>query len=131
MATYTPGSRRTPAKQAAKPAAKPAAKGGRSAAAAPAPSGSRIEFVGLGLIVAGVLLGLAIYFDVAGPLGRGVETMLGWFTGIGRYVVPVALVGVGAALVHRGRSDNPRRMLVGWALVAAAVLGLLHVVRGP
>jgi hypothetical protein len=57
MATYTPGSRRTPAKQAAKPAAKPAAKRGRAAAAAPAPSGPRIEVVVRGLIVAGVLLG--------------------------------------------------------------------------
>jgi DNA segregation ATPase FtsK/SpoIIIE, S-DNA-T family len=133
MATYTPGSRRTPAKPTAKSAGagKASGKAGSKAAPAPAPTGPRIEFVGLGLIVAGVLLGLAIYFDVAGPLGRGVETMLGWFTGIGRYVVPVALVGVGAALVHQGRSNNPRRMLIGWALVAAAVLGLLHVVRGP
>ncbi len=126
MATYSPGSRRPAGKPAAKPAGKPAAKAPR-----PAPAGPRIEFVGLAVIVAGVLVGLAIYFDVAGPLGRGVETLLGWFTGIGRYVVPVALVGVGAAMVHQGRSNNPRRLLVGWALVAAAVLGLLHIVRGP
>ena len=133
MATYTPGSRRTPAKPASKSAGKSAGGGASKgkAAAATEPAGPRIEFVGLGLIVIGVLLGLAIYFDVAGPLGRGVETLLGWFTGIGRFVAPVALVGVGAALVHQGRSDNPRRLLVGWAVIAASVLGLLHVVRGP
>ena len=93
--------------------------------------GREHEFVGVGLIVAGVLIGLAVYLDVAGPLGRGVETLIGWFTGLGRFVVPVALVGVGAALVHKGRSDNRPRLVVGYVLTSLAVLGLLHVVHGP
>lgn len=93
--------------------------------------GREHEFVGVGLIVAGILVGLAVYFDVAGPLGRGIETLIGWFTGLGRYVVPIALVGVGGALVHKGRSDNRPRLVLGWALTALSVLGLLHVVRGP
>ena len=74
---------------------------------------------------------MAIYFDLAGPLGRGVETLVGWFTGIGRYIMPIALVGVGAALVHRGRSMNRVRLALGWGVSAVAVLGLLHVVKGP
>ena len=93
--------------------------------------GREHEFVGVGLIVAGIVVGLAVYFDVAGPLGRGIETLIGWFTGLGRYVVPIALVGVGGALVHKGRSDNRPRLVLGWALAALSVLGLLHVVRGP
>ena len=93
--------------------------------------GREHEFAGVGLIVAGILVGLAVYGDVAGPLGRAVETLFGWFTGLGRFVVPVALVGVGAALVHKGRSDNRPRLVLGYALAALAVLGLLHVVRGP
>jgi len=93
--------------------------------------GREPEFVGIGLIVAGILVGLAVYFDVAGPLGRGVETLIGWFTGLGRYVVPVALLGVGGALVHKGRSGNRQRLVLGWLLTALSLLGLLHVVRGP
>ena len=93
--------------------------------------GREHEFAGIGFIVVGLLLALAIWFHVAGPLGRGIEVLVGWFTGLGRFVVPVALVGIGAALVHRGRSDNRVRLTVGWGLSAVSVLGLLHVVRGP
>ncbi len=94
-------------------------------------AGREHEFVGLGLIGAGVLLGLAMYFDLAGPLGRGVETLFGWLAGLGRYAVPVVLVAIGVSLVRGGRTSSPVRLGVGWAMVAAASLGLLHVFRGP
>jgi len=94
-------------------------------------SGREDEFAGIGFILVGVLLGMAIYFDLAGPLGRGVETLVGWFTGLGRFIVPIALVGIGGALVHKGRSGRRFRLAVGWGLASLAVLGLLHVVRGP
>ena len=87
------------------------------------------EFVGLGLIGVGVLLALAIYGGLAGPLGRGVETLIGWFLGIGRFAVPVILVAVGIAFVRRGRSSSPVRLAVSWAVVTVTVLGLVHIVR--
>ncbi|MGB8858538.1 MAG: DNA translocase FtsK [Ilumatobacteraceae bacterium] len=94
-------------------------------------SGREDEFLGIGFIGVGVLLGLGIYFNLAGPLGRGVETLVGWFTGVGRFVVPVALVGAGVALVRKGRSGHRFRLAIGWGVSALAVLGLLHVVNGP
>ena len=94
-------------------------------------AGREHEFLGLGLIGLGVLLGLAIYVNLAGPLGRGVETLFGWLAGLGRYAVPVILVAVGVSLVRRGHTSSPVRLAVGWALVAGSALGLLHVVRGP
>jgi S-DNA-T family DNA segregation ATPase FtsK/SpoIIIE len=93
--------------------------------------GREHEFLGLGLIGVGVLLALAIYLDLAGPLGRAVETLTGWFTGLGRYVVPVVLVASGIAFVRRGRSYSPFRLAAGWLLVCLAALGLLHLVSGP
>ncbi len=93
--------------------------------------GRENEFIGIGLIAGGVLLALAIYVKLAGPLGRGVETLIGWFTGLGRFVVPVALIGIGASLVHRGRSENRWRLIIGWGAATLAVLGLLHVIHGP
>jgi S-DNA-T family DNA segregation ATPase FtsK/SpoIIIE len=156
MATYGPGSRRgpkqsavrTPPRGTARSASAASASTKSSAAKSSAGRGSsksshrggdlrsaidgrEHEFLGVGLIAVGLLLGLAIYLDLAGPLGRGVETMVGWFTGLGRYIVPIALVGVGAALVHKGRSEHRTRLALGWGLSALAVLGLLHVVRGP
>ena len=44
--------------------------------------GREHEFLGLGLIGAGALTALAVYVNLAGPLGRGIETIIGWFTGL-------------------------------------------------
>jgi DNA segregation ATPase FtsK/SpoIIIE, S-DNA-T family len=93
--------------------------------------GREHEFVGVVLLGMGLLLGLAMYFDLAGPLGRGVETFVGWFLGVGRYVLPIALVSSGIALVKKGQSSSPTRLAIGWGLVGLAVLGFLHVIRTP
>ncbi|MEP7048221.1 MAG: DNA translocase FtsK [Ilumatobacteraceae bacterium] len=93
--------------------------------------GREHEFAGIGFIAAGILLGLAMYVNLAGPLGRGVETVVGWLTGLGRFVVPVALIAIGAALVGKGQSMRRFRLAIGWGLLGLSLLGLLHVVRGP
>jgi S-DNA-T family DNA segregation ATPase FtsK/SpoIIIE len=93
--------------------------------------GREHEFAGIGFIAVGLLLALGIYGNLAGPLGRGTETFVGWFTGLGRFVVPVALIGIGAALIHRDRSDDRFRLSIGWGLMTLSVLGLLHIGRGP
>ena len=91
----------------------------------------RHDFRGIAFVVVGVLLGLGIYVDLAGPFGRGVETGVGWFTGVGRFLVPLVLIAVGVAMIRAQHVGNLTRVLVGWALMAVSVLGLLHVVRGP
>ena len=93
--------------------------------------GRQHEFAGIAMVVGGVLLGLSIYFDLAGPVGTGIETVLEWVAGLGRYLVPIALVAGGIALIRKGESSSPFRLAVGWGVMAAAVLGLLHVARGP
>ncbi len=91
--------------------------------------GREDEFWGIGLMGVGILLALAIYLKLAGPLGRGVDTLVGWFTGLGRFVVPVCLIGIGYALVRKGRSGHRFRLAIGWGLTGLAILGVLHVVR--
>lgn len=93
--------------------------------------GREHEFIGLGLIGASVLLGLAIYLNLAGPLGRGIETLTGWLAGLGRYAVPIVLLAVGVSLVRKGRTSSPFRLTVGWLMVSLSTLGLLHIFRGP
>ncbi len=93
--------------------------------------GREHEFVGIGLVALGVLIGLAIYLKLAGPLGRAIETVVGWLTGVGRFAVPVALVAAGVALVRAGRSMHRFRLALGWGLLGISALGLLHVWRGP
>jgi S-DNA-T family DNA segregation ATPase FtsK/SpoIIIE len=87
------------------------------------------ELIGLGLIGAAVLLGLAIYLDLAGPIGRGVETLFGWFFGLGRFAVPVVLGAVGVAFVRKGRSSGPVRLAIAWTVAVVAALGMIHVIR--
>jgi S-DNA-T family DNA segregation ATPase FtsK/SpoIIIE len=129
---------RAPARTTSKPAAKPAAKSGSTNGRAnPAPVvdqaalDRRDEFLGIGFLAVGVLVGLGVYVDLAGPFGRGVETVIGWFTGLGRFLVPPVLVAVGVALVRKGRSSHRTRLAVGYGLASLSVLGVLHVVRGP
>jgi S-DNA-T family DNA segregation ATPase FtsK/SpoIIIE len=94
-------------------------------------AGREPEFIGVGFIAAGVLIGLAVYLRLAGLVGRGVDKALGWLTGLGRYTIPVALVGVGVALIRKGVAESRFRLVAGWTVLAASILGILHVVRGP
>ncbi len=128
----TTTAKRTPAKPTPVTAASPTSRRDQaSAELRQAIEGRENEFAGIGFIAVGILLGLAIYLNLAGPLGRGVETVVGWLTGLGRFVVPIALVAIGAALVGKGQSMRRFRLAVGWGLLGLSLLGLLHVVRGP
>ncbi len=93
--------------------------------------GQEHEFVGLGLIALGVLIGLAVYVKLAGIVGRGVSNVLGWLTGLGRFVVPIAIIAVGVALFRPGQIRQRQRLQLGIAIATGALLGLLHVTRGP
>src|SRR6056297_1380613 len=92
--------------------------------------GRENEFVGLGLVGLAILLALAVYVNLAGPLGRGIETLSGWLFGLGRYAVPVVLVAVGVSLLRKGRSASLFQLAIGWSLMSLSVLGLLQVARG-
>ncbi|MEY2524479.1 MAG: segregation ATPase FtsK/SpoIIIE, family [Ilumatobacteraceae bacterium] len=127
----TTTAKRAPAKQAPAISSATSRRGQASAELREAIQGREHEFAGIGFIATGVLLGLAIYVNLAGPLGRGVETVVGWLTGLGRFVVPIALIAIGAALVGKGQSMRRFRLAIGWGLLGLSLLGLLHVVRGP
>ncbi len=92
--------------------------------------GREHEFIGIGLIGLAVLLALAVYANLAGPLGQGIETLAGWLFGLGRYAVPVVLVAIGVSFLRKGRSASPFQLVVGWSLMSLSVLGLLQVARG-
>ena len=106
MATQAPRQQRP--KQAA-----PSKRGRASAELREAVKGRDHEFRGIAFIAVGVLLGLGIYLDLAGPFGRGVETVVGWFAGVGRFLVPLVMVGIGVALVRKGQAANRIRLVVG------------------
>jgi S-DNA-T family DNA segregation ATPase FtsK/SpoIIIE len=127
MATRGNNARSTPARRAG---------GNRGSSAArsdlrSAVEGREHEFVGIALIAGGILVGLAIYFKLAGVLGRGFDRALGWLCGLGRYAIPVVLVAAGVALVRQGRSERRVRLIVGWGVLGASVLAMLHIFIVP
>ena len=129
MTTWGQPKKRSKTTTTRRPAAKPATvadtstmsrRNKASAELRQAVAGREPEFAGIGFIAVGVLLGMAIYFNLAGPLGRGVETIVGWLTGIGRFVVPIALIAVGTTkrpipvsqptMVSTPRPSGPARL---------------------
>ncbi len=91
---------------------------------------------GVALIALGLLAGLGIYADMAGPLGGGLADAFGALVGGLRILAPIGLV-VGGALLLRGprqgddaASHHTVRLVVGTGLIVVAVAGLLHLLRG-
>jgi len=93
--------------------------------------GREDEFIGIGLVAAGIVAALAIYLELAGPVGRGLKTLFGWMIGAGRWVLPLVLVAAGVTLVRSGRSMARRRATVGWSASALGLLGMMHLLNGP
>ena len=100
------------------------------AAVKAAVGGRENEFLGIGIVVVAVLAALAIYLDVAGPLGDAIDTGLGWLVGLGRFFLPPAIALLGVTLIRRNESEHRLRVGVGSTLIVLSIFGLLHLARG-
>ena len=139
------GSKRPPARRAP---AKGKGKGGSRGRKAPPPtiidrlvdvlanalSGHAGDLAGLVCVAVGLVAGMGIYADVAGPVGRALDSGIGTAIGWGRIVAPVALVALGVVLVRGRRDDDTHtgsaHVWVGGLLLALTAGGLLHLVGG-
>ncbi len=84
----------------------------------------------IGLVALGVLLGLALYGNAAGAVGRAVSDGLGLVVGWIRYLAPPLLVAAGIwILVGRAR-PAPLRSIVGAVLGLLALCGLAELAGG-
>lgn len=86
--------------------------------------------VGIGLVVLGVVLGLAIWADAAGPAGDALETASSAVGGKGASWLPVVLVAGGVLLAFSRGGRVPGLRVLGACLAVAAVLGLTHLAGG-
>ncbi|MGA1723995.1 MAG: hypothetical protein ACO4B6_08640, partial [Ilumatobacteraceae bacterium] len=104
---------------------------GKAAAAPEAEADDEHDVIGIALVALGVVIALAIWVGLAGPLGDAVDSFLGWIFGGPRLVLPVALVAVGVTVIRGGRLAAPRRLIGGWVTLWCALTGLVHVVDSP
>ena len=94
-------------------------------------SGQESDLLGIGLVAAGILIALAVWFHLAGPVGRGISDLFGWLFGVGRYLVPIALALAGGALIRKQRFEQRLRVGIASGVLALSTLGLLHLAKGP
>jgi S-DNA-T family DNA segregation ATPase FtsK/SpoIIIE len=93
--------------------------------------------VGLLCIAVGIVAGMGVYANAAGPVGRGLDEGIGMVVGWGRLIVPIGLVGLGIVLV-RGVPDDDEDaypasqsyLWVGGLMIAIGGCGLLHLTNG-
>ena len=85
---------------------------------------------GVALLVAGLLAGLGIWADLAGPAGSALGSVSAALLGWGRLLVPAAVAAVGLSLVWGRPRAEPGRMALGCVLGLLATAGLAHLLGG-
>ena len=93
--------------------------------------GRQSEFSAIAFMLLGIIVGLAVYLRLAGPVGRGADTALGSLLGLGRYLLPPVFVAVGVTHLRVDEKPNRMKLVLGWGGVVLSALGILHVVKGP
>ncbi len=83
------------------------------------------------LVVAGALAALGVYTHLVGPTGRGVNQALSDVAGLGKVLVPPALVIVGVLAVRDEAGRRPARLGLGSFLALVATSGLADDLAGP
>lgn len=94
-------------------------------------SGREHELSAIAFFVLGVLIGLAVYVRLAGPVGRGADTALGVIMGLARYGLPLVSAAIGVALLRGDQAPSRMKLALGWGAMVVASLGELHILRGP
>ncbi len=84
---------------------------------------------GLVLLVLAALVVLA-FFRLSGPVGEGFESGSRFLFGVWRFAVPVALAGIGVALIVGKPRDGARRLVVGAITTFVGTLALFHLLTG-
>src|SRR5207237_58220 len=87
----------------------------------------RIDALAIGLAVFGLLGLLAMFSDLVGPVGRGIDTAAGVLLGRGKVLVPIASLAAAASTVvqRRGGDDDEETVSTRRGLRCGPGLGLV------
>ena len=90
----------------------------------------RRDGVGLAALCAAIVLAVATWWHVAGPL-RPVGTVVHTLFGSGTWAAPILLALLAwRFLRHPDSNADTARMVIGWTALLLAVLGLVHIASG-
>ena len=84
----------------------------------------------VGIATLGALLGLAVWLDALGLVGRGADTALAYLIGWARFLAPLGLLAAGGVLLAGRKDLDALRVTMGSSLVLLAVCGLCDLAAG-
>lgn len=84
---------------------------------------------GLILVVISILVALA-FVGRAGPVGDGMQSGSVFLFGVWRFALPVAIFGIGVALIIGKPREGARRLVVGGITTFVGTLALFHLLTG-
>jgi S-DNA-T family DNA segregation ATPase FtsK/SpoIIIE len=87
------------------------------------------DALGIGLVVLGLLAVLGLWFEAAGPVGRGLDWFLHASVGIAAVAFPIVAVYWGILLLRDGAEGERARMFIGFAMALVGILSLISLVR--
>ena len=88
------------------------------------------DALGIGLVVVALLSVLGLWFEAAGPVGRGIDWVLHATMGVSAVAFPVIAVYWGVLLLRGTAEDDRLRMFIGFALAFVGALALISLWRG-
>ena len=84
---------------------------------------------GMILVVLAILVLLA-FVDLAGPVGEGMAGGSRFLFGVWRFALPVALAGIGVAMIVGKPRDGAKRLIAGGIVTFIGSLALFHLMTG-
>ncbi len=88
------------------------------------------DALGIGLVVLALLAVLGLWFEAAGPVGRGMDWLLHAGFGVAAVAFPVIALYWGLLLLRGTAEEDRLRMFIGFAIALVGVLALLSLGRG-
>ena len=88
------------------------------------------DALGIGLVVFALISMLALWFQAAGVVGRGIDFLLHGTIGAAAVVFPVLALYWGVLLLRGTVEDVRVRMFIGFVVALVGVLGILSMARG-
>ena len=88
------------------------------------------DALGIGLVVLALLAVLGLWFEAAGPVGRGLDWLLHASFGLAAVIFPLLALYWGLVLLRGAPGQERLRMFIGFAIATVGVLGLLSLWQG-